>query len=79
MESIPWLLPAENVSQPPSSSFLLLSSLELGDSNVYEPSVRARLRTTAHFCEVAGLKLPPMRLTYAGFHLCALPMHLKSE
>jgi len=37
--------------QVPSSS-LLLSSLELSDAKVYEPSIRARLGTAAHFCEV---------------------------
>ena len=34
----------------------LLSSLELRDTNVYEPSIRARLGTAAHFCEVVVLK-----------------------
>ena len=33
-------------------SSLLLSSLELSDTEVYEPSIRARLGTAAHFCEV---------------------------
>jgi len=37
-------------------SSLLLSSLELSDTKVYEPYIRARLRTTAHFCEVV---VPP--------------------
>ena len=36
---------------------LLLSSLELGDIKVYEPEIRARLGTAAHFCEVVVLKL----------------------
>ena len=35
-----------------SFSSLLLSSLELSDTKVYEPYIRARLGTTAHFCEV---------------------------
>jgi hypothetical protein len=39
---------------PGWSFFLrLLSSLELSDTNVYEPCIRARLGTTTHFCEVA--------------------------
>jgi hypothetical protein len=29
-----------------------LSSLELSDTAVYEPSIRARLGTTSHFCKV---------------------------
>ena len=32
-------------------------SLKLSDTRVYEPQIRARLRTTAHFCKVAVLKL----------------------
>jgi len=39
------------------SSSLLLSSLELSDTNVYEPQIRARLGTAAPFCEVVVLKL----------------------
>ena len=35
-----------------SSSSLLLSSLELSDTRVYEPSIRALLETGSHFCEV---------------------------
>ena len=38
-----------------SSSSLLLSSLELSDTQVYEPQLRALLGTAAHFCEVVGL------------------------
>ena len=37
----------------------LLSSLELSGTKVYEPQIRARLGTTAHFCEVVVLKLRP--------------------
>ena len=37
------------------SSFLLLSSLELRDTPVYEPEIRARLGTTAHFCKLVVL------------------------
>jgi len=40
-----------------SSSSLLLSSLELSNTKVYEPYVRSRRGTAAHFCEVAVLKL----------------------
>ena len=32
-------------------------SLKLSDTRVYEPQIRARLGTTAHFCEVVVLKL----------------------
>jgi hypothetical protein len=34
---------------------LLLAILELSDTKVYEPRIRARLGTAAHFCEVAVL------------------------
>jgi hypothetical protein len=37
-------------------SSLSLSSLELIDTKVYEPEVRALLGTAAHFCEVVVLK-----------------------
>jgi len=30
-------------------------SLKLSDTRVYEPQIRARLRTTAHFCRVSAL------------------------
>jgi len=45
----------------PSFSFssLLLSSLELSDTTVYEPEIRARLGTAAHFCEVVALPPAP--------------------
>ena len=39
------------------SASLLLSSLELSDTNVYEPYTRALLGTAAHFCQVVVLKL----------------------
>jgi len=44
----------------PSSNFsyLLLSSLELSDTKVYEPSIRAHLDTAARFCEVSFLQVP---------------------
>ena len=41
----------------PSSSSLLLSSLELSDTQVHEPSIRALLGTASRFCEVVVLKL----------------------
>ena len=34
-----------------------LSSLELSDTKVYAPEIRARLGTSAHFCEEVVLKL----------------------
>ena len=37
------------------SSSLLLSSLELSDTQVYEPEIRARLGTAAHFCKVVRI------------------------
>ena len=39
------------------SSSLLLSSLELSDTKVYEPYIRARLGTASHFCKVVVPKL----------------------
>ena len=39
------------------SSSVLFSSLELSDTQVYEPQIRALLRTASHFCEVVVLKL----------------------
>ena len=38
---------------PRPSSCLLLSSLELSDTQVYEPYIRALLGTASHFCVVA--------------------------
>ena len=35
---------------PSTSSFLLLSRLELSDTKVYEPYIRALLGTAAHVC-----------------------------
>jgi len=40
---------AEGAVVHPSSS-LLLSSLELSDTHVYEPQMRARLGTAAYLC-----------------------------
>ena len=39
------------------SSSLLLSSLELSDTTIYEPYVRALLGIASHFCEAVVLKL----------------------
>ena len=39
------------------SPCLLLSSLELGDTQVHEPEIWALLGTASHFCEVVVLKL----------------------
>ena len=35
----------------------LLSSLELSDTQVYEPAIRSLLKTASHFYEVVVLKL----------------------
>ena len=40
-----------------SSSSLLLASLVLSDTKVYEPYIRALLGTASHSCEVVVLKL----------------------
>ena len=37
-----------------SASSCLLSSLELSDTKVYAPKIRALLGTAAHFCEVVS-------------------------
>jgi len=36
-------------------SSLLISSLGLSDTKVYEPQIRARLGTASHFCKAADL------------------------
>jgi len=41
---------------PGAPSSLLLSSLELSDTKVYEPYIRALLGTASRFCEVGVLK-----------------------
>ena len=38
--------------------------LKLSDTRVYEPQIRARLGTTAHFCEVVVLKLRAIQLKH---------------
>ena len=44
---------------------LSLASLELSDTKFYEPEIRARLGTAAHFCEVVVLKLRTWRCSSA--------------
>ena len=46
-----------------SSSSSLLSRLELSDTKVYEPWIRALLGTVSHFCEVLVLKLRNVLMT----------------
>ena len=41
---------------PPPSSSLLLSSLELSNTQVYEPWIRTLLGTASHLCEVVVLQ-----------------------
>ena len=41
-------------------SSLLLSSLELSDTKVYGPEIRALLGTASHLCEAVVLKLTPL-------------------
>ena len=55
-----------------SSDSLLLSSLEMSDTDVYEPSIRARLGTAAHFCQVLVLKLPILARSQTSLLLCRL-------
>jgi len=47
------LIPVQNPPSSSSSSSLLLSSLELSDTQVYEPEIRALLGTASH------LETPP--------------------
>ena len=60
------------VSLPYFSCSLLLSRLELSDTKVYEPSIRARLGTTAHFCNPVVLKLRVSRTTVVSSYICLL-------
>ena len=43
---------------PSDYYYLFFSSLELSDTKVYEPSIRALLRTASHFCEVTDYPHP---------------------
>jgi hypothetical protein len=47
---------------PPSSSSVLLSSLELSHTKVDEPYTRSRLGTASHFCKAAVLKFRTVRI-----------------
>jgi len=58
-------------------SSLLLSSLELSDTKVYEPEIRARLGTAARFCEVTVLGL--RTLPRLGAQLRPLPVRAPSR
>ena len=49
-----------------SSSYLLLSSLELSDTQVYEPEIRAILGTASHFCQVVVYKLLMLSVSADG-------------
>ena len=46
---------------PPS---LLISSLELSDTKVYQPEIRALLETNSHFCEVIVFELRTLPRCY---------------
>jgi len=48
-------------------------SLKLSDTRVYEPQIRARLGTAAHFCETVVLKLVQPRMVMWGGRGCAGP------
>ena len=50
------LNPFETPNPSPSSSSLLLSSLELSDTQFHEPWIRDLLGTASHFCEAVVLK-----------------------
>ena len=60
---------ADRKSSSPSS--LLLLSLELSDTKVYEPYVRALLETASYFCEVVVLKLSGVPATRVARRGCA--------
>ena len=49
------------------SCSLLLTSVELSDTQVYGPQMRALLGTASHFCEhvVLGLRHTPQAIQYA--------------
>jgi hypothetical protein len=48
----------------PLFSSSLLSSLKLSDPQVYAPSIRAPLGTTAHFCEAVDVSVKWLSLQY---------------
>ena len=51
-------------------------SLKLSDARVYEPKVRARLGTTAHFCKEVVLELRAVRLGLWTIHWMVTPKTL---
>jgi len=57
-----------NVTGPKAGPLLsfFLSSLELSDTHVYAPQIRARLGTAAHFCEVKSATGKNERLEHAA-------------
>jgi len=58
---------------------LLLSSLELSDTKVYEPYIRARLGTAALFCEVVDLELKRRRTGAVPVGIWALMAHTEAR
>jgi len=56
----------EALTSPALSSDLLLSSLELSDTTIYEPQTRALLGIASHFCEVVVLKLRTVPIRYSS-------------
>jgi len=54
---VPYWLDSEQITDNMFSSSLLLSGLELNDTKVNEPSIRARLGTASQFCEVAVVNM----------------------
>ena len=55
------------------------SSLKLSDTRVYEPQIRARLVTKAHFCEGVVVKLCPDLVARGGLPEVALPKNFERE
>ena len=67
-----------------NSSALSLSSLELSDTQVYGPSIRALLGTVSHLCEVVVLELTLTLLQMMArlapeYRLIHVPMELLSS
>ena len=58
-----------------SSSSLLLSSLELSDTKVYAPQIRALLGTASHFCEVVVLRLRARAADGVALDVLLQPLH----
>ena len=57
-----------------SSSSLLLSSLELSDTKVYEPEIRALLGTAAYLYENNGLELRTVPTSHTSMALRSVPI-----